>query len=70
MPGGLHVDQQEADAFLPLLGLAVGAHQAEDPVAVVAQRGPDLLAVDDVVVALALRTVFSAARSEPAPGSE
>ena len=30
----------------------VGAHQAEDPVAVVAQRGPDLLAVDQVVVAL------------------
>ncbi len=36
-----------------------------------AERGPGLLAVDDVVVAVALRrAVFSEARSEPAPGSE
>src|SRR5256884_7111992 len=38
---------------LALLGLRVGAHEAEDPVAVVAERRPDLLAGDDVVVALA-----------------
>ncbi len=36
-----------------LSALGVGAHQAEDPVGVVRERGPDLLAVDDVVVALA-----------------
>ena len=53
-----HVHQQKADAFLALLGLAVGAHQAEDPVPVVAECGPDLLAVDDVVVALALGPGF------------
>jgi hypothetical protein len=49
-PGDVHVDQQEADALL-LLGFAVRAHQAEDHVGVLAQRGPGLLAVDDVVVA-------------------
>ena len=48
--GRLHVDQQEGDALLRL-GLGVGAHQAEDPVAPVGERGPGLLAVDDVVVA-------------------
>ena len=51
--GRLHVDQQERDAGLRL-ALVAGAHQAEDPFAVLAQRGPGLLAVDDVVVAAAL----------------
>ena len=37
-----------------LLRRGIGAHQAEDPVGVVRIRGPDLLAVDDVVVAVAL----------------
>ena len=46
----LHVDQQEGDAFLRL-GVGIGAHQAEDPVAPADKRGPGLLAVDDVVVA-------------------
>src|SRR5437763_7841073 len=36
-----------------LLGPGVGAHQAEDPVGVVRVRGPDLLAVDDEIVAVA-----------------
>ena len=48
--GRLHVDQQEADAGLGL-ALVAGAHQAEDPFAVLAQCGPGLLAVDDVFVA-------------------
>ena len=48
----LHVDQDEGDAEL-LLGGGIGAAQAEDPVGVLRQRGPGLLAVDDVVVALA-----------------
>ncbi|MNE79969.1 hypothetical protein D3C80_1765000 [compost metagenome] len=47
-----HVDQQEGDAPL-LLGLAVGAHQAENHVGVLAQGGPGLLAVDHVVITLA-----------------
>ncbi len=36
------------------LTLRVGAHQAEDQVGVLRQRRPGLLAVDDVVVAVAL----------------
>ena len=50
----------------------VGAHQAEDPVGVVRERGPGLLAVDDVVVALRARRASSATRGRspsPAPNS-
>ena len=36
-----------------LLGRAIGAHQAEDPVGVVRIRRPDLLAGDDEIVAVA-----------------
>ena len=53
MPGRLHVDQQERDALLPLPGRGIGAHQAEAPIGMVRGRGPDLLAVDDVMVAVA-----------------
>src|SRR5690606_14552822 len=49
---GRHVDQQEGDAAL-LLGFRVGTHQTEDHVGVLAQSGPGLLTVDDVVVAIA-----------------
>src|SRR5690606_23737586 len=52
---GVHVDQQEGDAFLRL-DLGIGAHQAEHHVGVLAQRGPGLLPIDDVVVAFAHRT--------------
>ncbi|MNE18700.1 hypothetical protein D3C80_1117500 [compost metagenome] len=52
--GAGHVDQQEGDAAL-LLGLRVGAHQAEDHVGVLAEGCPGLLAVDHVVVAVAHR---------------
>jgi hypothetical protein len=62
-----HVEQHEADAGV--LGLGVGAHQAEDPVGLVGVAGPDLLAVDDEVVAVVSARVASDARSEPAPGS-
>ena len=44
--------EQHRDAGL-LLHLRVGAHEREDPVAVLAERGPGLLAVDDPVVAVA-----------------
>ena len=50
MPGRLHVDEQEADAVLPPRR-AFGAHQAEHPVGMLRVGGPDLRAVDDVVVA-------------------
>ncbi len=49
---GLHVDQEEADAVM--LDLGIGAHEAEAPVGEAAARGPDLLAVDQIVVALVL----------------
>ena len=52
MPGDLHVDEQEGDAFLRL-HIGVGAHEAEDPVGILRQRGPGLLAVDDIVIAFA-----------------
>jgi hypothetical protein len=48
----VHVDQQEADALVLLAG--VGAHQAEAHVGPLAAGGPDLLAVDQEVVALVL----------------
>ena len=47
-----HVEQNETDAVM-LLRRAVGAHQAEDPVGVIRIGRPDLLAVDDEVVAVA-----------------
>ena len=53
LAGLMHVDQHEADALV-LLGLRVGAHQAEAPVGVLGAGGPDLLAVDLPVVALVL----------------
>ena len=52
-----HVDEQEGDAFL-LFSLAAGAHEAKNHVGVLRQRGPCLLAVDDIVVALPLRLCF------------
>ena len=55
-PRTLHVEQQEADAAV--LGAGVGAYQAEDPVGVVGVGGPDLLAIDQIVVAL----IFGAGR--------
>ena len=53
----LHVDEQEGDAFLRLHA-RIGAHQAENPVGELRERGPRLLAVDDVRVALAKRAGF------------
>ena len=47
----LHVDQDERDALV--LGRArIGAHEEEAPFRHVRHAGPDLLAVDDVVVAV------------------
>ena len=49
--GAVHVDQQKADAGLRF-AVSAGAHQAEDPVAKLAQRGPGFLAIDDELVAV------------------
>src|ERR1700730_8529935 len=48
----LHVDQQKRDSLLPLLGLRIGAHEAEAPICMVRGRSPDLLAIDHVIVAV------------------
>ena len=53
-PLGGHVDQYEGDAQM-FGGVRVGPDQAEDPVGLVGIGGPDLLAVDDPVVAAILR---------------
>ena len=52
--GRFHVDQQEGDAGLRLCR-RIGPHQAEDPVGMLGQRRPGLVAVDDVVIAVAHR---------------
>ena len=49
----LHVDQEEADAFLDFPG-GVGADEEEAPVGVLGHGGPGLLAVDDIEVAVPL----------------
>jgi hypothetical protein len=57
--GRFHVDQQVADA--PVLGRSgIRAHEEIDPVRELGARGPDLLTVDEEVVALVHR-----ARLEP-----
>ncbi len=50
--GRRHVDQHEADPLVLLRG--VRAHQAEAPVGSVGVAGPDLLPVDQPMVALVL----------------
>ena len=63
---GVHLHQDEGDAGLLLGCVGIGAYQQEDPVGVLAERGPGLLAVDDVVVAVAHRR--RAQRREVGPG--
>jgi hypothetical protein len=55
--GRRHVDQDERDAFLLLRGL-IGAREHEDHVRELRERDPRLLAVDDVVVAVAVGARF------------
>jgi hypothetical protein len=50
----LHVDQQKRYSVL-LLGRLIGARQAEHPVRILRERRPGLLAVDDILIALASR---------------
>ena len=49
----LHIDQDERNALLLLAGV-IGAHQAENPVGVLGIRRPDLGAVDNEIIAIAL----------------
>src|SRR5207248_5591896 len=49
-----HIDQQERNALL-WTRVAARAHQAEDPIGILAERVPGLLAVDAVMSAFAHR---------------
>ena len=57
---------------MPRCGLTcrIGADEEEPPVGIRRVAGPDLLAVDDPLVAHEFGRVLRFARSEPAPGSE
>ena len=67
--GLVHRHQEHREAAV-LRRVGVGATQHVDPVGVVAERRPDLLAVDDPLVAVERRArVRTLARSEPASGS-
>ncbi|MCY1436386.1 hypothetical protein D9M71_525100 [compost metagenome] len=52
--GSSHVNQQKADAAL-LLGLWIGAYQAEHPVGVVRHGSPGFLAADHIMITVAHR---------------
>ncbi len=54
---GLHIHKNEGDALL-LLALVAGSHQNENPVGVLGITGPDLGAIDHVVVAIQFRLGF------------
>src|SRR5271156_5508729 len=49
-----HIDQQERDAGLRLCAL-IGPHQAKDPVGMLGERSPGLVAIDDIVVTVTHR---------------
>jgi len=71
MPGVFMSISRNPQYALVLVRLRVGAHETEDPVSAVCLRGPDLLAVHDVLIAAQHpRIVRRFARSEPASGSE
>jgi len=53
-PRCLHVDENEGNAFL-LFRARIGAREQENPIRVLSERRPGLLAVDDVVIAVAFR---------------
>ncbi len=63
--GQRHVDDQARDALV-LGGVGVGAHTELTPIRAMSQRCPDLLAVDDVLVAVQHRA--GAQRGEIRPG--
>ena len=50
--GRLHVDEKEANAFLRL-GIGIGADEEEAPVSILRHRGPCLLTVHNIMVAIA-----------------
>ena len=66
--GGSHVYEEERNPLLAFGGLRVGAHQNKAPIGHVRGRGPDLLAVDDVFVALALGGGLEGGKVRPGAG--
>jgi len=49
------------------LHIGTGAHKAEDPVCVLAQRRPGLLAVDDIMIAIQHRGGFQGGKVRSCP---
>ncbi|CAI8235022.1 MAG: Uncharacterised protein [Alphaproteobacteria bacterium] len=47
----VHIDEQEGNAFLRL-ALAAGAHKAEHPIGMLRQSGPNLMAINDIFIAI------------------
>ena len=47
-----HINQQEADAFLPACYIRAGSDQAKNPVSMLPECGPGFGAIDDIVVAI------------------
>jgi hypothetical protein len=54
--GGVHRRDEEGDAALLFVRLGVGAGEDEDHVGFVGAAGPDFLAIEDVIVAVAFGT--------------
>ena len=54
----LHVDQQEADTFLPACDVSRGANEAKNPVRILTQRRPEFRPVNDEVIAISVRACF------------
>ena len=59
--GRFHIDQQEGNARL-FLHIGTGAHKTEDPVCVLTQRRPGLLAVDHIMIAIWHRGGFQSGK--------
>ena len=58
----VHVDKDEADAFLRFLRRRVRTAEEESPIRVLRQRGPGLLAIQNIMVAVANRCRLEACK--------
>src|SRR3546814_1819714 len=64
--GRRHIDQKEGDALLRLRR-GVGAHERENPVGVLRESRPGLVAVHDIMVAVAHRSRADIGEVRPGP---
>ena len=66
--GRIHLDHEEGNAFLLLGRFRIGAHQQEDPIGVLRERGPGFLPIDDIMIAFPHRARFQRGKVRPSPG--